>query len=86
MKGGCSVNYKYQLFSFVFVFPEPTFYIVEELCFEQTEPILQGESLPGPVGPHHQPAGAMNNQKGSGLNPDEKITTQKWNSEALLMG
>lgn len=35
---------------------EPTFHVMEGPCFEQSEPILQRESLYGPVGTNHQPA------------------------------
>lgn len=39
---------------------EPTFHVMEGPCFEQSEPILQRESLHGPVGTNHQPAWTMN--------------------------
>lgn len=44
------------------LFSEPTFHIVERPCSEQSEPILQRESLHGPVGAHHQPAWTMTSE------------------------
>lgn len=48
----------------VFMFPitEPAFLDVERSRSEQSESVLQGESLFGPVGAHHQPPRTMNFQ------------------------
>lgn len=53
-------NLFWEFILFLFIFPEPKFHLMEGPCFEQSEPILQGESLYGPVGTRHQPTWAMN--------------------------
>lgn len=47
------------LILFPLIFSEPTFFIVEGPCSEQSEPLLQGEPMHGPVGTHHQPTWTM---------------------------
>ena len=48
------------IFFLLFLFSESTFHIVAGPRSEQSEPILQGVPLYGPVGTHHQPARTMN--------------------------
>lgn len=71
---------------------------MEGPCLEQSEPVLQGEPLYGPVGTHHQPPWTMNSSlqkepvKGlssaqdGGMNPGGHVTILRSNSKELLSG